>query len=48
MNNATFYNIFINCWCDFNNFQIIIDKYKCDISGGSILELLRICHINSL
>ena len=30
------------------NFQIIIDKYKCDISGRPILELIRIYHINNL
>ena len=32
----------------FSNFQIIIDKHKCDVSGGPILELIRICYINSL
>ena len=37
-----------NCWCGFSNFQIIIDKYKCNVSGRLILELIRICHINSL
>ena len=28
----------------FSNFQIIIDKHKCDVSGEPILELIRICH----
>ena len=34
--------------CHFSNFQIIIDKHKCDVSGGLILKLIRIFHINSL
>ena len=42
------FNIFINCWCCFNNFQIIIGKDKCNVSGRPILELIRIFHINSL
>ena len=41
-----FYNIFTNCWYDFSNFQIIINKHKCDVSGKPILELIRICHIS--
>ena len=32
----------------FSNFQIIIGKHKCNVSSGPILELIRICHINSL
>ena len=28
----------------FSNFQIIIDKHKCDVSSEPILELIRICH----
>ena len=43
-----FYNIFTNCWCHFSNFQIIIDKHKCGVSGRPILELIRIYYINSL
>ena len=34
--------------CHFSNFQIIIDKLKCDVSGGLILKIIRIFHINSL
>ena len=31
-----------------SDFQIIIDKHKCDVNGGFILELIKICYINNL